>query len=61
MPDRIAQSRQWLPEAVQLQRGDASLLPYPDAYFDIVTQFTVFSSILEPCMDQFVAGKEYHG
>ncbi len=57
MPDRIARARQRLPEAVQLQRGDASLLPYRDASVDIITQFTVFSSILEPCMRQAIAAE----
>jgi ubiquinone/menaquinone biosynthesis C-methylase UbiE len=46
LPDRIARARQLLPGKVTLLQGDASRLPFGDSAFDIVTQFTVFSSIL---------------
>jgi len=44
LPDRIAYARERLP-GVDLRCGDARNLPWPDASFDLVTQFTVFSSI----------------
>ena len=34
---------------------DASKLPYPDEYFDIVMQFTVFTSILDKNMKKKIA------
>src|SRR5581483_3051308 len=45
--DKIAQARTTLPEAVTLKVGNAAHLPWADASFDLVTQFTVFSSILD--------------
>lgn len=44
--ERIATARERLP-GVDLRCGDASRLPWPDGCFDLVTQFTVFSSILD--------------
>ncbi|HWF10494.1 MAG TPA: class I SAM-dependent methyltransferase [Bryobacteraceae bacterium] len=44
--DRIAYARQRLP-GVDLRCGDATELPWPDRSFDLVTQFTMFSSILD--------------
>lgn len=40
-----------------LRRGDASSLPWADSSFDVVTQFTVFSSILDPGMRAAVAAE----
>lgn len=47
LEDRIASARTRLPQA-DLRCGDARQLPWPDNCFDLVTQFTVFSSILDP-------------
>ena len=44
LPDRIDYARERLP-GVDLRCGDARNLPWPDGLFDLVTQFTVFSSI----------------
>jgi SAM-dependent methyltransferase len=46
LEDRIAQARQRLPE-VDLHCGDARRLPWADGSFDLLTQFTVFSSVLD--------------
>jgi len=48
----VASSR--LPEADFVQ-SDAASLPWPDAHFDLVSQFTVFSSILDPEVRGLVA------
>ena len=42
---RLAEARRRLP-AADLRLGDARELPWPDASFNLVTQFTVFTSIL---------------
>ena len=47
LPERAAQARRILPQAVRIFPGDASVLPFNDASFDIVYQSTVFSSILD--------------
>jgi ubiquinone/menaquinone biosynthesis C-methylase UbiE len=44
LDERIAYGRERLPGA-DLRSGDAAKLPWRDASFDLVTQFTVFSSI----------------
>ena len=47
LPQRLAQARRRLPEALALHGGDALALPLPDAGFDIVLQSTVFTSLLD--------------
>lgn len=54
--ERIAYARERLPMA-DLRWGDAGQLPWRDASFDLVTQFTVFSSILDPQVQLEVAGE----
>ena len=44
LKDRIESAKQLHPK-INFTCGDASNLPYPDKYFDIVLQFTVFTSI----------------
>lgn len=56
MPDRAAAARRLLPEA-DIRDGSAHRLPYPDATFDVVSQFTVFSSILDPTLRAAVAAE----
>ena len=46
---RIETARRRIP-AADLQFGEASRLPWPDESFDIVSQFTVFSSVLDEDM-----------
>jgi ubiquinone/menaquinone biosynthesis C-methylase UbiE len=37
--------------------GSASQLPWPDQSFDLVSQFTVFTSILDPALKQAIAAE----
>jgi ubiquinone/menaquinone biosynthesis C-methylase UbiE len=54
--DRIAQARRKLP-AADLRIGSAGQLPWPDASFDLVSQFTLFSSILDDQLKAEVAAE----
>lgn len=56
MPHRIEQARQRHP-AINWHLGSAHALPYPDASFDLVTSFIVFSSILDDSLCLQVAGE----
>ena len=47
MPGRIERAREAGPAGLDLRVGSADQLPWPDASFDLVSQFTVFSSILD--------------
>ena len=53
-PQRLARAREKLP-AAELVCGDAGKLPWPDANFDVISQFTVFTSILDLQLRQNVA------
>ena len=44
---RLSNARRKLPTA-ELQCGSAGQLPWPGASFDLVSQFTVFTSVLQP-------------
>ena len=55
LADRLEQARRMLPPAIRLLAGDASTLPLADASFDIVCQFTVFSSILDEALRERLA------
>jgi SAM-dependent methyltransferase len=46
-PARIAEARRVLPESVRVSTGDATQLDFANEKFDLVFQFTVFSSILD--------------
>lgn len=52
--DRIAAARQRIPQA-DLRVGSAAELPWPDASFDLVSQFTVFTSILDRGLKRAIA------
>ena len=54
--DRIANARRRLPQS-DLRVGSASQLPWPDQSFDLVSQFTVFTSMLDPALKQAVAAE----
>jgi ubiquinone/menaquinone biosynthesis C-methylase UbiE len=56
MPARVEQARQRIP-AADLHSGNASELPWADEWFDIVSQFTVFTSILDPGLKAAVAAE----
>jgi ubiquinone/menaquinone biosynthesis C-methylase UbiE len=56
LADRISSARERLP-GVDLRCGDARKLPWPDGSFDLVTQFTVFSSIPDSGIQGAVAAE----
>jgi SAM-dependent methyltransferase len=49
LPHVVEQARERLPSA-DLRCGDATALPYADASFDLITQMTVLSTLLEPAL-----------
>jgi ubiquinone/menaquinone biosynthesis C-methylase UbiE len=53
---RFAWARRRIPQA-DLRVGSASELPWPDESFDLVSQFTVFTSILDPALKRAVAAE----
>lgn len=53
---RIDNARRRLPLA-RLECGDAANLPWPDGSFDMVTQFTMFTSILSDAVRSRAAGE----
>jgi SAM-dependent methyltransferase len=55
LPDRLDLARGRLPAAVQLHPGDAAQLSFTDGSFDVVHQSTVFSSVLDPALQQRLA------
>jgi ubiquinone/menaquinone biosynthesis C-methylase UbiE len=55
LEERIREARRLLPPAVALTVGSATDLQLPDCTFDLVLQFTVFSSILDDLMKRKVA------
>ena len=56
LPDRIEAAKEISPN-IEFRCGDASHLVYEDESFDIVIQFTMFTSILDNRMKQSVAGE----
>lgn len=56
MEDRIGYARERLP-GVDLRSGDAGHLPWRDGTIDLVTQFTVFSSILDAALQRQIASE----
>lgn len=56
LPERIAQARVLSPN-VDFCCGDASMLPYPDEFFDMIMQLTVFTSIIDLSMKEEIAGE----
>lgn len=57
MSERLQDGRKLCPSQVSLECGDASRLDFPDAYFTMVLQFTVFTSILDDVMKKSIAGE----
>lgn len=55
LPERLAQARAVLPEAVALHGGDATTLAVAPGSQDIVLQSTVFSSLLDDAFQQQLA------
>ena len=54
MPSRLDRAKRRIPQA-DLHVGNASELPWPDEYFDLLSQFLVFTSILDPALKLAVA------
>jgi ubiquinone/menaquinone biosynthesis C-methylase UbiE len=52
--ERLARARSRIPQA-DLRTGNGSELPWPDESFDLVSQFTVFTSILDPELKHAIA------
>lgn len=57
LPNRVAEARRLLPEAVSIVCENAAALELDDATFDLVLQSTVFTSILNHKMRQQVASE----
>ncbi len=56
LAERVAAARRLLPH-VTITCADGRRLPYPDATFDLVLQFTMFSSILDKALCYTVANE----
>lgn len=56
MSDRIEAARRLLPQA-QFHQASAHRLAYPDSSFDLVTQFTTFSSVADQEMRRAIASE----
>ena len=56
LEDRIEIAKDISPN-INFKCGDASNLPYEDEFFDIVVQFTVFTSILDKEMKKDIANE----
>jgi len=56
LPDRVAAARAAYPQ-LEFHAANAEHLDFPDAAFDLVMAFTVFSSILDPSMAGNVASE----
>ena len=57
LQERVREGKQLCPEGTTLQWGDASKLEFEDNSFDLILQFTVFTSILDPGMKQNLASE----
>jgi SAM-dependent methyltransferase len=56
VPERVAAGRLLLPQA-DLREGSAHQLPYPDGQFDLVANLTLFSSVLDPRLQESIAAE----
>jgi len=57
LAERVEVARRMLPEAIRILAGDAVNLDLPEASFDIVSQSTVFSSILDKSFQEKLAAR----
>jgi len=59
LPERVAEASYLCPKTVEVHRGNAAKIQFPDESFDLVVQSTVFTSILDPEMRQQVASEMF--
>lgn len=57
LPWRVSDAKCLFPSSVRLECGNAEKLGFSDSSLDLVLQFTVFSSILDPHMKRKVASE----
>jgi ubiquinone/menaquinone biosynthesis C-methylase UbiE len=57
LPERIEKARKLCPHGVRLDCGNAASLAFPNDFFDVVLQFTVFTSILDRSLRRVVAAE----
>ena len=55
IPERVSAARRKLSQATTLTVADGGALPYPPASFDLVLQFTVFTSVLDDALRRRIA------
>lgn len=55
LPEHVAQARRRLPLLTRLTVADGGALPYSDVAFDLVLQFTLFTSVLNNGLRQRIA------
>lgn len=55
LPERVASAHRRLPHSTTLAVADGGALPYPDARFDLVLQFTVLTSVLDEALRRRIA------
>jgi ubiquinone/menaquinone biosynthesis C-methylase UbiE len=59
LEEKVREARKLCPERMTLRCGDASRLEFEDETFDLVMQFTVFTSILDTEMKKNLADEMY--
>ena len=57
LPDRITEAKLLSPQGFNLLCGSAAQTTFPDRSFDMVFQFTVFTSILDPQFRRLIASE----
>jgi ubiquinone/menaquinone biosynthesis C-methylase UbiE len=57
LPERIEKARKLCPHGVRLECANAARLAFPDDFFDLVLQSTVFTSILDRSLRHAVAAE----
>ena len=57
LPERIEKARKLCPHDVRLECGNAARIAFPNDYFDVALQSTVFTSILDSSLQRAVAAE----
>ncbi len=57
LSETIFQARRLCPAGVQVNENNAAQLKFPDNTFDLVVQFTLFTSVLDTDIQQRIAGE----